>query len=171
MALSPLAIRPAQGQDIPALERLIRAAILRLGAREYGQARAELWAQRQPIDMRSLIAANTCVVGERDKQIVALAGWVPHEKWPERAWLRGVFVDPNLARRGAGRQIVLAAEEAAQHAGRVEFGVMASLNAVQFFTAVGYRELRRQAFAPAPGLMLEGALMAKSTLKAGAKSG
>src|SRR5262245_40053474 len=112
MALAPLAIRPDQGQDVAALERLILAAILRLGTREYGQSRAELWAQRHPIDMRSQIAANTCMVGERDKQIVALAGWAPHEKWPERAWLRGVFVDPNIARKGAGRQIVAATEEA-----------------------------------------------------------
>jgi putative acetyltransferase len=165
MSLSPLAIRPAQSQDVPTLERLIKAAILRLGAREYGQARAELWAQRQPLDTRALIAANTCLVGERDKQIVALGGWAPHEKWPEHAWLRGVFVDPNLVRRGAGTQIVAAIEAHAKEAGRIEFGVMASLNAIPFFTAVGYRELRRQGYAPAPGLMLEGALMAKSALK------
>jgi N-acetylglutamate synthase-like GNAT family acetyltransferase len=165
MPLSPLAIRPAQGSDVAAIERLIKAAILRLAARQYGQARAELWAQRQPLDTRALISANTCLVGEREEQIVAIAGWAPHEKWPERAWLRGVFVDPNLARRGAGRQIVIATEAAAQEAGRVEFGVMASLNSVPFFAALGYRELRRQGYAPAPGLMLEGALMAKSTLK------
>ena len=166
MPLSPLSIRPAQGQDIPHIERLIRAAILRLAVHEYGPARAELWAKRQPLDTRALIAANTCLVGERDKQIVAVAGYAPHEKWPERAWLRSVFVDPNIARRGAGRQIVAAVEAAAQEAGRVDFGVMASLNAIPFFAALGYRELRRQGYAPAPGLMLEGALMAKATLKA-----
>jgi N-acetylglutamate synthase-like GNAT family acetyltransferase len=166
MPLSPLSIRPAQGQDIPHIERLIRAAILRLAVHEYGPARAELWAKRQPLDTRALIAANTCLVGERDKQIVAVAGYAPHEKWPERAWLRSVFVDPNIARRGAGRQIVTAVEAAAQEAGRVDFGVMASLNAIPFFAALGYRELRRQGYAPAPGLMLEGALMAKSNLKA-----
>jgi N-acetylglutamate synthase-like GNAT family acetyltransferase len=166
MPLPPLSIRPAQGQDIPHMERLIRAAILRLAVHEYGPPRAELWAKRQPLDTRALIAANTCLVGEREKQIVAVAGYAPHEKWPERAWLRSVFVDPNIARRGAGRQIVAAVEAAAQEAGRVDFGVMASLNAIPFFAALGYRELRRQGYAPAPGLMLEGALMAKSTLKA-----
>lgn len=165
MTLSPLAIRPAQGRDVPAVERLIKAAILRLAVRQYGQARAELWAQRQPLDTRALISANTCLVGERDGQVAAVAGWAPHDKWPERAWLRGIFVDPNIARRGAGRQIVAATEAAAQEAGRVEFGVMASLNSIPFFTSVGYRELRRQGYAPAPGLMLEGALMAKSALK------
>lgn len=166
MPLFPLSIRPAQGQDIPHIERLIRAAILRLATHEYGTPRAELWAKRQPLDTRALIAANTCLVGERDRQIVVVAGYAPHEKWPERAWLRSVFVDPNIARRGAGRQIVTAVEAAAQEAGRVDFGVMASLNAIPFFAALGYRELRRQGYAPAPGLMLEGALMAKSTLKA-----
>jgi N-acetylglutamate synthase-like GNAT family acetyltransferase len=168
MLLSPLSIRPAQSQDIPHIERLIRAAILRLAVHEYGAPRAELWAKRQPLDTRALIGANTCLVGERDKLIVAVAGYAPHEKWPERAWLRSVFVDPNIARRGAGRQIVAAVEAAAQEAGRVDFGVMASLNAIPFFAALGYRELRRQGYAPAPGLMLEGALMAKGTLKAAA---
>lgn len=165
MPLPPLSIRPAQGQDIAHIERLMRAAILRLAVREYGQARAELWAKRQPLDTRALIGANTCLVGERDKQIVAVAGYAPHEKWPERAWLRSVFVDPNIARRGAGRQMVGAVEAAAENAGRIEFGVFSSLNAIPFFAALGYRELRRQAFQPAPGLKLEGAMMAKSTLK------
>ena len=53
--------------------------------------------------------------------------------------IEGVYVDPDFMRRGVGRALVAALEDEAQRLGIARLMLDASLNAVPFYSALGYR--------------------------------
>jgi GNAT superfamily N-acetyltransferase len=73
-----------------------------------------------------------------EDELVGTAGWSSADDGRTAARLRYIFVRPLFTRIGLGRRLVLAAEELAHQAGFYTFTVHAMVNAIGFFTCLGY---------------------------------
>lgn len=154
-------VRLATESDIPELEALIPLSSRALQAADYSQAQldAALGGDIYGVD-RQLIRDGTYYVAEFEGKIVGCGGWSRRkaryggsksrtEADPEldpavdAARMRAFYVHPEFARRGIGRSIVLACEEAliARGFGRVD--IMATLAGARLYGSLGYRELER----------------------------
>ncbi len=72
-------------------------------------------------------------------ELVATAGWIPANDAGAVARLMAIFVSPLYAGLGLGRLIVEAAESKACQAGFNAFTVRVPVNAIDFFTSLGYQ--------------------------------
>jgi GNAT superfamily N-acetyltransferase len=143
-------------EDIPALQGLIVASVRSLSlpyysAREIDSALVHVFG----VD-RQLINDATYFVAEIDGQIVGCGGWskrrtlfggdqaqsvrVDELLSPETdaARVRAFFVHPEWSRRGIGRQILNACEEAARESGFTRLELAATLPGEPFYLALGY---------------------------------
>ncbi len=77
---------------------------------------------------------NAVLVAEIDGTI---AGFVFAA--PASGWIRALYVDPGYARNGVGQELLGAAEVRLRAAASPRAGLNASLNAVAFYEAQGYR--------------------------------
>ena len=153
-------IRKAILDDLPEIERVMRASMSNLGAQFYDAHQTSSAVQYIAVVDRNLIEDGTyCVIEENDR-VIACGGWSARAKLfsgPEsqdraEGWLdpkqdaariRAMFVDPAYARRGLGRQILEAAEADAARAGFRTFELMATLPGVPLYRACGYEEIER----------------------------
>jgi predicted N-acetyltransferase YhbS len=157
-AFPPWLPRLACKGDIPALERLIPLSAHALQSAHYTAAQIE--AALGPIFAvdRQLISDGTYFVVEHEGQIIGCGGWSrrhslfggtaagePIELDPrhDAARVRAFFVHPGLARRGIGRAIMAASEEAIRKAGFRSAELVATLSGEPLYAAFGYRVVRR----------------------------
>lgn len=167
----PLSLRMAREDEIPALEQLISRSVRQLSAGYYSDAQVES-ALRYVFGVDTqLIADGTYFVVEVDGHIAACGGWSKRKTLyggdqlktgedslldpaTEAARIRAFFVDPDFARRGIGRQLLTACEEAAQAAGfrRLEMG--ATLPGEPLYAAAGYQAIERIDLQMADGVIL-----------------
>ena len=95
-------------------------------------------------------------------RIVASAGWTPHRTIHstqpgegskmavnepvdpniDAAWIRGMYVHPDYARRGLAARLVRECEANAAEAGFVRFQLSATVNAVRLYERCGYIKMR-----------------------------
>lgn len=168
----PGLLRPALMQDIPALEELIPVSVRGLQSAHYSPAQME--AALGPIFGvdRQLIRDGTYFVVERDSRIVGCGGWSKRKSLfggdahrtsgedelldPARdaARIRAFFVHPEFARRGIGREILLACEKAALAAGFRKIELSATLAGEPLYAAFGYRITSRYEIPMRDGLSL-----------------
>ena len=154
----PISLRTAREDDVPALEQLISRSVRQLSAGYYTDAQIES-ALRYVFGVDTqLIADGTYFVVEVDGHIAACGGWSKRQTLyggdqlksgedplldpaTEPARIRAFFVDPDFARRGIGRQLLTACEQAAQAAGfrRLEMG--ATLPGEPLYAAAGYQAI------------------------------
>jgi GNAT superfamily N-acetyltransferase len=73
-----------------------------------------------------------------EDELVGTAGWASADDGRPVARLRFIFVRPLFTGMGLGRHLVLAAEDRARQARFHAFTVYATVNAVGFFTRLGY---------------------------------
>jgi putative acetyltransferase len=156
-----LRIRPVRAADLDAIALLQERSIMAFGAPVYGEAKARAWARLGYEFRRDLLGAGGFWVAERKARILGVGGWAPDGLEPDLAWLRYLFVHPDSARRGIGRRLVEQAECAARAADRVRLHVWASLNAVAFYQALGYRLERPARWPLQAGIELDYRLMTK----------
>ena len=71
-------------------------------------------------------------------ELVGTAGWASADDGRPIARLRFIFVRPLFTGMGLGRRLVRAAEDRAREASFHTFAVYATVNAVGFFTRLGY---------------------------------
>jgi predicted N-acetyltransferase YhbS len=160
-------IRPAHEQDIPALEALIALSVRTLLTPHY--APAVLAASLGPafgVDAQ-LIRDGTYFVVEDAGEIVACGGWsrrrtvyggdrarpgedAPLDPTRDPARIRAFFVHPQWARRGLGRSLLVASEDAARAAGFSTAMLVATLAGEKLYAAFGYTVVERHD-APLPG--------------------
>jgi GNAT superfamily N-acetyltransferase len=165
------ALRLAREDDIPALERLIEQSVRELQAPFYSPAQMDgALGTVFGVD-RQLIRDQTYFVIEQEGAIIACGGWSKRESLfgsdaarerddalldpgSQPARIRAFFVHPRHARRGLGRAILVACEEAIRKArfGRVE--LVATLAGVDFYRAAGYAEGERYEVPLVNGLSL-----------------
>jgi GNAT superfamily N-acetyltransferase len=95
------------------------------------------------------------------RELIGTAGWLPANDSGTIARMHGVFVRPLFTGGGIGRKLALAAEEQARRAGFSVFTVRATLNAVEFFSRLGYEASSRGAWTLGPKQILQVAFMRK----------
>lgn len=158
---SPVVIRAARDSDVPAIIGLQEASILGLGVATYGAAKARAWARFGIEQSRDLLSQGHFFIAERDGRAAGVSGWSPDVERADTAWIRYVFVRPDLAGRGIGRRLVSSAEASALAAGRNRFRLWSSLNALRFYERLGYRRVRLARWPVEPGVELDYVLMTR----------
>jgi GNAT superfamily N-acetyltransferase len=149
-------IRLAAMEDVPVLQGLIVKSVRSLSlpyynAREIDSALMHVFG----VD-RQLINDATYFVAEMEGQIVGCGGWSKRrtlfggdqaqsvridellDPEADAARVRAFFVHPNWSRRGIGRQILKACEEAASESGFTRLELAATLPGEPFYSALGY---------------------------------
>jgi GNAT superfamily N-acetyltransferase len=171
-------IRPARGDDIPALERLIPLSVHGLQSPFYSAAQME--AALGPVFGvdRRLIEDGTYFVAEHSGQIVGCGGWSRRravfggdrdhvgeddqlDPVSDPARIRAFFVHPDRARRGIGRSILSACESALHAAGFRDAVLVATLAGEPLYASSGYAVTERYEVPLSEGLTLAVVRMAK----------
>jgi len=131
-----IVIRAAFPDDATTILALHEAAVRgERGAGRYDDAQIEAWARRHtPAEIRERIATRTFFIAERDTRAVAYA-----QLDVAAATVRSVYVAPQDSRKGVGRRLVEAMVATARASGLRELELDASLNAVPFYEALGFR--------------------------------
>jgi putative acetyltransferase len=137
-----VAIRPATEADLDTIAAVQEAAILALGAAAYAPDQLEAWARVGVETRHGLLNQGSFFVAEVERQAVGVGGWSPESSDRSAAWIRYLFVRPEAARKGIGRRLLKVVETSARAVGRNTFHVWASLNALDFYQALGYRRRR-----------------------------
>jgi GNAT superfamily N-acetyltransferase len=154
-------IRPASPADIVALRDLQRSAMRSLGAGYYTPTEVAAAVRHICVPDRGLIDDGTYLVAELDGRLVGCGGWSLRRKAyagpaasqtdaerldpaTEPTRIRAMFTAPDLARRGIGRAILQAAEDAARAAGFRRARLGATLSGEAFYRRSGYVEIGRE---------------------------
>jgi len=172
-------LRLAYEIDVLALEALIPISVRGLQAGYYSQAQME--AALGPVFGvdRQLIRDGTYFVAERNGTIVGCGGWSRRRSLyggdggragedqlldPKRepARVRAFFVHPAWARRGIGRSIMAACEEAIVEAGFCAVEMVATLAGEPLYASFGYAVVERYDIPIAGGLSLPVVWMRKT---------
>lgn len=143
--------------DVPELERLIPLSVRVLQAPYYSPAQMEAaFGPVFGVD-RQLIEDGTYFVIEEAQQIIACGGWSRRKSLfgggaggataesllnpaKDAARVRAFFVHPDWARRGLGKALLLACENAIRAAGFHRIELVATLAGVPLYRAHGYVE-------------------------------
>jgi GNAT superfamily N-acetyltransferase len=159
-----LHLRPATLDELPALRALMDVAI---GELQRGfLTKEEIEASRAVMGLDTkLVADGTYFVAEIDGARAGCGGWSRRATLyggdhstelrddalldPARdpARVRAMYTHPGFVRRGVGRAILAAAENAARAEGFREVELMATLSGEPLYKAAGYRPIER-VFAP-----------------------
>ena len=136
----------------------MRASLAALSAGFYDEREAASAVRYIAIPDGQLVDDGTYYVVEEDGHVIACGGWSARKKlftgtdeqasaegWldpaTDAARIRAMFVDPAHARRGLGRQILDASEQAARAAGFAVCELMATLPGVPLYRACGYEDV------------------------------
>jgi GNAT superfamily N-acetyltransferase len=178
-ATSTWKIRPATLADIPALDFLIPLSVRGLQVNDYNEAQRE--AAIGPVFGvdRQLIEDQTYFVAEMPNgQIIGCGGWSKRQTQcgssagraepdplinplTDAARIRAFFIHPHWARRGIGRSILTACEEALLAAGFSRAEISATLTGEPLYVAAGYHVTERFDIPLANGLPLPCVRLAK----------
>jgi GNAT superfamily N-acetyltransferase len=168
--------RVARRSDADAISQLMRASVLQLFPRFYDeQQTASAALHIAQLDL-TLVADGTYFVHEVGDEIVACGGWSRRGKLytgsgdhegddrlldphTESAHVRAMFVRSDWTRRGIGRAVLRASQEAARAAGFRSLDLMATLPGVPLYRAFGFREIERVVLTMPDGVAIEGVAM------------
>jgi putative acetyltransferase len=156
-----LRLRPVRASDLDAVVAMQEASIMALGAPVYGEAKARAWARLGHQFRHDLLGEGGFWVAERDQRLLGVGGWSPDSLEADLAWIRYLFVHPQTTRQGIGRRLIERAERSACVADRSRLRVWSSLNAVNFYRAVGFLPERRVRWPVQTTIELDYVLMAK----------
>jgi len=150
-----ITIRVATMEDIPALRELIPESARRLSQGYYTPQQIESAIKYIFGVDTQLIADETYYIAEAGGQILGCGGWskrktlyggdqMKAEQDPlldpkaDAGRIRAFFIHPDWARRGIGRRIIEACEEAAKTDGFTRMELGATLPGEPLYTAMGY---------------------------------
>ena len=157
-----VAIRPLGAADLDTIGALQEASIVALGAAVYSRAQLDAWARFGWHYRRKLLEDDGAFfVAEQPDRLVGVGGWSPDSQAQELAWLRYLFVHPESAGQGIGRQLVATIEADARGRGKACFRVWSSLNAAGFYRALGYRRVRQGRWPVTGAIEIDYLLLAK----------
>ena len=176
---TPVASRVATRADIPAIAALIEASVRGLGPPHYDARQIESsLAHLFGVDT-AMIDDGTYLVIEEEERILACGGW--SRRWTafggdratpwrdaalrdpatDAAVMRAFFVHPDHTRRGLGRYLMEASEEAARAAGFARFELVSTLPGLPLYRALGYREVEPLDVTLPDGVVIETVRMEK----------
>jgi GNAT superfamily N-acetyltransferase len=156
-----IVVRPAVEADLDTIAAIQEAAILALGTGVYARDQLEAWARVGIETRHGLLGQGSFFVAQVHGQTVGVAGWSADGGDQSAAWIRYVFVRPDVVRQGIGRRVMAAVEASARANGRRVFHVWSSLNAVAFYQALGYRRRRAVRVPLGRGIEMSGMHMVK----------
>jgi GNAT superfamily N-acetyltransferase len=145
----------ATREDIPALSALITDSARLLSRGFYTEEEAESAIRFVFGVDTALVDDGTYFVARLDDALAGCGGWSRRntlyggdqrpvgessllDPAKDAARIRAFFVAPTAARRGVGRQLLVACEEAARKAGFRSLTLMATLPGVPFYQALGF---------------------------------
>jgi GNAT superfamily N-acetyltransferase len=151
-------LRVATLDDEAALEALMRESAAVLFPRFYDERQAASAVRYVPEVDRMLLEDGTYFVLETGGEAVACGGWSRRDRLytgsgdsegdarsldpaTEPARVRAMFVRPDWTRRGLGRRILEACEEAARHEGFRRLVLMSTLPGLPLYRAYDFRSL------------------------------
>jgi GNAT superfamily N-acetyltransferase len=172
-------LRLADERDIPAIETLIPVSVRALQAPYYSAAQMD--AAIGPVFGvdRQLIKDGTYFVVEHEGPIIGCGGWSKRRAvyggdrhhaqsdadqlnpQKDAARIRAFFVHPDFARRGIGRSILFACEDAARAAGFTRLELVATLAGEPLYAKFGYSVIERYEAPLVDGLTLPVVRMGK----------
>lgn len=172
-------LRTATRADVPALAALIEASVRGLGPPDYDARQIESsLAHLFGVDT-TMIDDRTYLVIEEAGSLIACGGWsrrrtafggdratpwrdgAPRDPTTDAAVMRAFFVHPRHVRRGLGRRLVEASEEAATAAGFARFELVSTLPGLPLYRALGYREIEPFDVQLPDGVVIETVRMGK----------
>jgi GNAT superfamily N-acetyltransferase len=150
-----ISIRVATMEDIPVLQKLIPESARGLSQGYYTSEQIESAIKCVFGVDTQLIADKTYYIAEADGQVVGCGGWskrqtlyggdqMKAEQDPlldpkvDAGRIRAFFIHPNWARKGIGRRIIEACEEAAKVDGFTRMELGATLPGEPLYAALGY---------------------------------
>ncbi len=176
---SSWSLRLARESDMPALQALIPLSVRGLQKHCYSQAQMD--AALGPVFGvdRQLIRDGTYFITEEGDEIVGCGGWSRRRSLyggdggraredslldPQRdpARVRAFFVHPNWVRRGIGRSIMAACEDAIVGAGFRNVEIVATLAGEPLYASFGYAVVERYEIPMTGGLTLPAVRMTKT---------
>lgn len=173
-----ITLRRATPEDIPALQALIDVSVRMLSVSYYDQDQIES-ALRNVFGVDSqLIEDGTYFVAESAGQIVGGGGWSKRKTLfggdqyktdqdlllnpaTDAARIRAFYVHPEWSRRGIGRKIAQACEDAAKAAGFKMLELVATLPGEPLYLAMGYTKVEPYQIPLPDGQSLPAFLMEK----------
>ena len=173
-----IAIRMATMQDVPALKELIPTSARELSKGYYTPQQAESAIKYIFGVDTQLIADKTYYIAEADGQVMGCGGWSKRKTLyggdqmkteqdplldPEQdaGRIRAFFIHPEWARKGIGRRIIEACEEAAKADGFTRMELGATLPGEPLYAAMGYEVTDRFDIPMGDGTALPAAHMKK----------
>jgi putative acetyltransferase len=117
-------------------------ATLALGAYSKEELEIVASARRGPEREAEMLRVDEWVAVSPEGELMGGAGWSWQPDEFDTARIRRVWVHPDAAGRGVGRELVTRAEARARDAGARRYVVCASMNAVGFYEKLGFREIR-----------------------------
>lgn len=167
--------RLALPSDAPRVSELMRTSVLDLFPNFYDQRQTASAVHIAHLDMQ-LIEDQTYFVHEAGDEIVACGGWSRRNKLftgsgtdeddarlldpsTEPARVRAMFVRRDWTRRGLGRAILEACEDAARAEGFKKLTLGATLPGEPFYRSFGFREIERFTLTMPDGVSVEGVAM------------
>ena len=179
-----MTIRLATEADIPVLQQLIPASAHALSRGYYSDREIEA-AVRYVFGVDSqLIADRTYYVAIDGKEIVGCGGWswrptlYGGDQRPvgagsaldpqvDAARIRAFFVAAGHARRGIGKQILMACETAAAEKKFARLELMSTLPGVPFYRNFGFREIERVTDTLPDGTRIDFVRMVRDVVRGG----
>ena len=152
-----IALRPARGDEVPALWALRTRAVAHGCAGHYAQDVLDVWlASPAPDSLARLIAAGGTIVAEEAGRMLGYAAVdvVSGE-------VDAVFVEPDEHGRGIGAMLLAACEDMARALGCKRLYLSASLNAVPFYRRAGFTALREALYPHRSGIGIPSVYMEK----------
>jgi putative acetyltransferase len=131
----PGVIRPYARTDLEAVLGCFWRSVREIGARAYTAEELAAWAPEAPdrASWRERLASGGRFVAEAEGRIAGFA------RIEASGWLDLLYVEPSCERRGVGRNLLAAAHAWAVRRGARTLACEASLAALPFFKAMGYR--------------------------------
>lgn len=139
--MGEITIRPATRADTGAVDALLQRTYPRLLKADYPPsvlvAALPAMTRAQP----ALMTSGTYYLAEKGGQVLGAGGWTRSRARPGWGDIRHVVTDDRALRRGVGRAILEHSFAAARGAGLEALECWATLTAVPFYTALGFREV------------------------------
>lgn len=152
-------LKPGNIPDIPLLWSLRTRAVRKLCASHYSPEQIEIWSEAPPPESYLRLLATDCaLVAEEDGQLLGYA--ILDRQTGE---VIALFVEPLHAGKGIGKLLMrgLEAMAAEEHFNRLY--LYSSLNAADFYRAMGFVAVRDDAYAHPSGISLRSLYMERDT--------
>ncbi len=176
-----ISIRLARMEDVPSLKQLIPESARELSKGFYTEQQAESAIKYIFGVDTQLVLDETYYIAEAGGQIVGCGGWSKRktmfggDQMKEQAdpllnpltdagRIRAFFIHPQWARKGIGRRIIQACEDAARADGFNRMELVATMPGEPLYAAMGYEVTRRFDQPVADGTLIPLAHMKKSLI-------